>query len=96
MYKKNVPRTFQYNKNPHGRHCVCLSLREGVKKNFKLRTSPRGGGGKPPAVTKIVFLREKEAECSEMEKYAKIFLCHFARVSVKNFSDIFIKYWNFF
>ena len=45
----------------------------------------RGGGVNPLASTKIfVKKKEKNAECSETEKYSKIFLDMFARVSVKN------------
>ena len=59
-----------------------------------------GGRGQTPlAVTKIVFFSEKDAECSEMEKYAKIFCDILARVSVKNldiFPNIFIQNKSFF
>ena len=44
------------------------------------------------------FQVKKDAESSETEKYAKIFIDIFAMVSVKNldiFLDIFIRYWKF-
>ena len=56
------------------------SLREGIKKVTDRSVYDRGN---PQSATKIVFYfkREKDAECSEMEKYAKIFCDIFASVS---------------
>ena len=65
--------------------------------------SVNGGGANPLDVTKIgvyFWKREKDTECPEMEKYAKIFCDIFSRVSVKNLDILgyldgyFIKYWN--
>ena len=53
-------------------------------------------GGEGVNQNSFSLKKRKDAECSEMEKYAKMFCDIFARVSVKNiFPDIFIKYWNF-
>ena len=47
-------------------HQILSNIREGVKNTHtKLRTGPETGG-QPPA-TKIFFLREKDAACSETE-----------------------------
>jgi len=76
---------------------VTWPLREGVKKLFVM-DQDGGGGINPLAWTKIFFL-EKDVECSETEKYAKIFCGIFARVSIKSldiFPDILRKYWKYF
>ena len=55
-----------------------------------------GGGAIPWAVTKtgvfFVWKREKDAECSETEKYAKIFVTFLQGYPLKTFPPIFS--WN--
>ena len=44
------------------------------------RLGGQGGGGQPPGRNQnSFFLRENDAECSEMENYAKIFGTFFQR-----------------
>ena len=62
--------------------------------------SVKRGGGQPPFRNQNMFFfsNKKGAECSDTEKYAKIFCEIFAGDSVKTleiFNDIFLKYWNF-
>ena len=74
-------------------------IREGViKKTISYGPVRKRGGGKPPGrnQNRCFFLkREKDAECSETEIYAKIFCDIFAGVFVKKLDillDIFLKY----
>ena len=62
-----------------------FKYREGVKYKVSDR-SVNGEGDNPQSATKIYFFykREKDAECSETEKYTKIFCDICARVSVTN------------
>ena len=73
-----------------------------LKKPISYGLVRKRGGGKPPGLNQNRFFfvkKGKDAECSEMEKYAEIVCLIFVRVSVKNldiFPGIFIKYWKYF